>query len=783
LDAALNEQNSTMKKRLLTIAMTLALTWSFGQTKNLGNPLSWSGKLPKDIEVIEAPTFDVAEQLEIDAINTATAKHLGNRFGYEHEMDLGINSDGSWFTTPKGDHVWRLGLSATGAYSINLIFDKFYLPEGSKLHFYAADKSQLIGAYTADNNNAQNMLGTELVNSDKAVLELFVPKGKKADAKLHIQTLVHGYKQLRPFALALEKALNSSGDCNVDVDCIAGDGTAQENQRNCVAMIVSGGGICTGSLVNNTANDGTPYFITANHCGPNSAGSWVYRFRWESPNPSCATTTNSTNGPENMNINGGTLRASNSNADFGLIELNSAPNPAWNIYYNGWDMSDLESNVQNQFGIHHPSGDIKKICIDNQASLHHSMNFNGNANTQMWRILDWDQGVTEPGSSGSPLFRQDGKTIGVLSGGYAACSGTNDNGTEDWYGRFGVAWDALPGSSDQLKFWLDPSNTGQTEIDGYDPNGGGSPVALDAGITSVTSPTGTICAASISPVVVLRNFGTTTLTSTTITYSVDGGTNQVFNWTGSLTQGGTENVTLPTSAIAGGAHNIVVLTSVPNGGADENATNDDASAPFTAVVGGEQVNLALQLDCFGSETTWEIKDASNNVLYSGGPYNDEPTNQSLIEESFCLDPSNCYDFVIMDEYGDGLAVSSFCDDGGSYTITDGSSNVLASMLAADGDFGDEEINNFCFTNSINENALDNALTVYPNPANEFFTIETAIVGNYSVVLLDQSGRMIQQFNSNGYAKTQVNVTEFASGVYFVKVQADQGIVTKKIIVD
>jgi hypothetical protein len=61
-DASLNEQNSTMKKSLLTIAMTLALTWSFGQTKNLGNPLSWSGKLPKEIEVVEAPTFDDAEQ-------------------------------------------------------------------------------------------------------------------------------------------------------------------------------------------------------------------------------------------------------------------------------------------------------------------------------------------------------------------------------------------------------------------------------------------------------------------------------------------------------------------------------------------------------------------------------------------------------------------------------------------------------------------------------------------------------------------------------------------------
>ncbi len=125
-----------MKKRLLTIAMTLVLTWSFGQTKNLGNPTSWSGKLPKNIEVVEAPTFDIQEQLEYDAINAATSKHLAKRFGYEHEVDLGIESNGSWHTTQKGDHIWRLGLNAAGAYSINLIFDDFYFIRKQEQPFF-----------------------------------------------------------------------------------------------------------------------------------------------------------------------------------------------------------------------------------------------------------------------------------------------------------------------------------------------------------------------------------------------------------------------------------------------------------------------------------------------------------------------------------------------------------------------------------------------------------------------------------------------------------------------
>ena len=52
----------------------------------------------------------------------------------------------------------------------------------------------------------------------------------------------------------------------------------------------------------------------------------------------------------------------------------------------------------------------------------------------------WEDGVTEPGSSGSPSFDQNHRIIGQLYGGAAACSGSVNNGAYDYYGRMDVSW-------------------------------------------------------------------------------------------------------------------------------------------------------------------------------------------------------------------------------------------------------------------------------------------------------------------------------------------------------
>lgn len=447
---------------------------SLAQTENVGPPDSWLETDIDQLNYLSMPAVDVAKQLEIDSLRKAMGYDKVYRFGYEHYVDVDIFTSGYQYFTADNERVTQFGIECPDAISINLIFDQFKLAEGVKLYLYNDDRTQFIGAHTAANNNPNNSLGVDLIYDSKMVIEVIEPQNVLGLSKLNLGTIIHGYKNLAEIAYAFHlKGLNQSGACNVDVNCPEGQGF--ERQRDGVAMLVAGSGFCSGSLINcatNTAQDITPYFLTANHCGENNTVNAVFRFRWEAPydGTSCATTSFSSNGGQTMNVNGSQFRAKNTNADFLLVELNSLPNPQWNVYYTGWDATG--DTVLHANGIHHPSGDIKKFSQENDPLTKVGPQYFNGGQAYFWRIADWDIGVTEPGSSGSPLLNEDKRIIGVLSAGAAACNGTNDNNLYDIYGRFEVAFDDLADSTDQLKYWLDPENTGVMTLDGLASNVG-----------------------------------------------------------------------------------------------------------------------------------------------------------------------------------------------------------------------------------------------------------------------------------------------------------------------
>ena len=138
-------------------------------------------------------------------------------------------------------------------------------------------------------------------------------------------------------------------------------------------------------------------------------------------------------------------------------------------YYNGWNRENAAS--PQGVTIHHPAGDIKKISTYTTPLI--SDQWGGPPGTH-WKVF-WTEtesgwGVTEQGSSGSPLFDNTGKLVGTLTGGYAACD-DNGNGTgpndPDYYGKFYYSWDQNGDDpSQQLKYWLDPLNLGVTTLTG-----------------------------------------------------------------------------------------------------------------------------------------------------------------------------------------------------------------------------------------------------------------------------------------------------------------------------
>ena len=172
-------------------------------------------------------------------------------------------------------------------------------------------------------------------------------------------------------------------------------------------------------------------------------------------------------------MTGATLKAHGGNggetgSDFCLVLLNQGIPDTFNVYFNGWSRKDTTS--PSGVCIHHPEGDLKKISTYNKPLI--TANYNGNPNPCHWEVT-WiatsnGHGVTEGGSSGSPLFDNHGRIVGTLTGGDSSCD-TADLDLPDYYGKFSWSWDKNGvDSTTRLKDWLDPDNTGVMYLDGIE---------------------------------------------------------------------------------------------------------------------------------------------------------------------------------------------------------------------------------------------------------------------------------------------------------------------------
>ncbi|MFK7784457.1 MAG: T9SS type A sorting domain-containing protein [Crocinitomicaceae bacterium] len=443
-----------IKNFLLAGVIASCAQFSLAQIEHGGTPKSWMETSVSSVEFNSLPSVDIDALKAEDAI-TEQHKDIPLRFAYAHEVNFNLVNSGEWTTASDGSKIWRLGVESENAHSLNVTFDQFVLSEGATVFIYNEDKSDVLGSFTAENNKPSQHLGTSPVKGDKIIIELHESHGTLEKSQLSISHIAHDYKNV----YSLSKAFGDSGGCNNNVACPISNGW--EDQVSSVALITLANGTrwCTGSMVANTSLDDTPYFLTADHCedGQNVT-TWVFHFNYQSP-----TCSPNADGSLSQSVSGSTLRATNPGSDVCLLELDTPPPTSYNVFYSGWDKSG--DVPQNTTGIHHPSGDVKKFSVDNDPPV---------SSGSYWRVVDWDDGTTEPGSSGSALFDQNKRIVGQLYGGFAAC------GNDEWdeYGKVSVSWEGSS-SSVRLKDWLDPNSTGVETQDGYYP-GSASIAQLDA---------------------------------------------------------------------------------------------------------------------------------------------------------------------------------------------------------------------------------------------------------------------------------------------------------------
>lgn len=761
------------KSFFLSFFLLLSLV-TFSQQGDGGLPKTF--KEVVDYNKIDKRVFDEPNitALKIEDSLTDNSGTAPWRFGFNNNTNINITNSGTWINLPNGDRIWQLVVVCKNALTINLTFSQTLIPTGNELYVYNPSKDFILGKFTAS-HLYNGELGTELVPGEITIVEYFVPKGSSI-GNVNICTVTHGYRTPNEFLL---KAFGGSGACNVNVNCP--EGAAWTQQRNSVVMLVSGSnGFCTGALINNTLNDGKPYVLTANHCYSNPA-TWIFRFQWESTsciNPSIS--------PTFQSLSGAVLRAQGTPSDFCLVEItgglvNGTVPAAYTPYFSGWD--NTETISPSAVCIHHPSGDIKKIAIENNALI--STSFGGSPSNSHWGVLSWDLGVTEPGSSGSPLFNQNRRIIGQLHGGASACGASV---LSDEYGKVSVSWNpAGSTTSGQLKHWLDPNNTNASFVDGYDPSNAPT-ITLDAGLSNSAFIQTSLCGSNYIPNVTISNGGSQTVTTAVISYSIDGGTAQNYNWNGSLAQFQTQVINLPPVQLLPGNHTFSATVSQVNNGVDELSVNNATNTQFLVTAINQTSNLlkvTLLTDNYSSETYMEVLSSNGTVVWFQGnesfagtygtnntPGPTDPTSPLLDNTTYNWDVplslNDCYTFKIYDYYGDGL--SGFIADG---SLSLANHNNINFYTLSTPNFGAElgivfkNISTIGLVESENQE-----LNVFPNPANDLLFIYLPSSAK-QISIVDIYGKLIYSEPAL-FESHELKISSLATGTYWLKVDLTNG---------
>ena len=450
-------------KNVLAILIIISST-IYSQQSLGGLPYSFNNKVSDNIGLIETANVNHENMLSEDELRPSNKPF---RYGKVFSTNYDFFEYAEKEVLDNGNELWRLNVLSSGAFAISMKFESFYLSDDALLHIYDQELINILGAYSSINNNDENLFSIPLIKGELASLELIIPENTKDGNSLVISEIIHDYRDIHN----LWGHNDSDRNCGDNVNCSSANN--YQDPVNAASWLDMGGYICSGSMINNTNNDLTPYYLTAWHCVDGSSPS-TFRFYFNYETSSCSGN-NASYGSyaysSDLLVTSGDM-----DPDFALLLIDDYIPTSWNVFYAGWNRSN--SNPTASCGVHHPGGAPKKINFDNDTVLDSGpINWFGGGYSPAgshWEVL-WDDGGTEGGSSGSPLFDSNQRIIGQLSGGSGSC-GTNSS--YDSYGKLARAW-----STSNIENWLDPNNSGAYTLDGIYTAG-------EADYVTVISPNG-----------------------------------------------------------------------------------------------------------------------------------------------------------------------------------------------------------------------------------------------------------------------------------------------------
>ncbi len=804
------------KFTILALIAIATVTVSFAQRKAILLSPGYADKeMIKSADFVLLPGLD---ETYIKAENEKLPKDGGfHEIGRSVPANLTMENSGSWFDLPDGRKVWILRLKTPGAIATTAeIFDLF-IPAGAQFFIYDPAGQTRYGAYTVSDNG--EFFGSDIIKGDEVVFEYVQPSNVKETARMNIKDIFHLYRDVE--FIKSTKDFGDSESCEVNVRCSpVGDNWTDERRGVARIYVINGteAGWCSGTFINNTAQDCKKYFLTAYHCGLKTNGTfsptysqWRFYFNFES-----STCTNPTSQPSYNMLTGATERAKASitgGSDFILCELSGTITAAMNLYMNGWNKATTPSVPG--VSIHHPYGDIKKISTYNTLS---TTTWSGGASNAHWRVVwvsnsnGW--GVTEGGSSGAPLFDNGGKVIGTLTGGGSYCTAQSQ---PDAYGKFSYHWESnAGGTTTQLKTWLDPNTSGVATLTGMNCPGTATLTADFSGTPTTVTIGQTVTftnASSGNPTTYSWNFGSgaSPLTSTSagpisVTYSTLGyKTVTLTVGDGTNTDGETKtnyiNVTdIPTGCDT--AHYPLAGTPTiygsSNGGyvSGNNGYGDLAKADyFSGFTSGWTISEAFIYFGVATGSSSQVPVKIWNDNGTGGAPNtvlgtvnvplstivsdvtaQQPTYVTFttpvaIDGSFFVGvtlPTVAGDSVaiVTNTDGDtnpGTAWEQF-DTGVWYAFSDATNSWGMNMQLAIWPL-------VCNPTNVSTSAANNHISMYPNPAYDDLNL---YFGNYQgdvdIVIFDILGKEIMRYSGevNNTSAMKIDISDLRSGIYMIK---------------
>jgi lysyl endopeptidase len=819
-----------MNKKLLSTGIFLSLFGFAGLAQNAPSIV------PKNFTAYKnTPTLNLTPP-NMDAIRLEDEQRDKNgemyRIGVANYTNITTQNSGAWSTDAAGNRVWQLHIHFPGAEALSFLFERFHIYGSAKFDVFDNSGRKLHETYTvADvlDHGRQNM---ELCFGDDMILQLTEPAGTPA-SDIYIDRVMYGYRSTgNPNQL---KDFGDSDNCEINVNC-SPVGDSWQDERNGVAriLVVDGSlqGWCTGSLINNTAQDCKPYFLTALHCGVTSTTAnftqWKFYFKYEASGCTSPSSQGSLGGTSttitgcvktaSSNDNGG-----DSGSDFLLVQLGSIATEATTVtklktaaisaYWNGWDVNNTATT--GGVGIHHPAGDIKKISTFSGATT--STTWGGTVANTHWRVT-WTansngHGVTEGGSSGSPLFNNsNGRIIGTLTGGGSYCTALT---SPDSYGKMSFHWtsNGTP-TNEQLKPFLDPGNTGATTLNGSsDPCSAVTPTAPVANF--VGNPT------TLNPGQTVTFTDQSTNTPTSWLWAISPATGWTFT-TGTTTS---QNPVVTFNTV--GQYTITLTATNASGSDQEIKTNyitvTSATAPCTAAstigcatgdaneyIAGVQLNtLSNTSNCStytsGSTTTTLSKGSAYTATITTAIVGTTTTAYVDDELAIWIDYNGDLDFNDAGEQvGYSIATASAFNTVFNFTVPTSAvtgtvkmrvrmhysgSDVGDGPISPCGDYTYGEVEDYNIsiiagsTSGLSEEVLLDAVSVYPNPVNntlnaDFSTIDIA---NLQVELLDVTGKVLATQTNVSGTIAQFDMSNYAKGMYHIRLSAGSIAATRRVV--